>query len=166
MRDGNIHYLYYLMNINLNWSKSDHHTVMLKYCACNNITVPCRPWCFCNIDWNQIFQRVLFLQHKHPADIWAAVKGSLCVFEWVLLYFLRGFSGISSSLLQRYRKCCTEKKKTIWCETGKVKQIYCLSWYIQWCLYQITVHHWDVCVFIEVFSVGQIYRVQINWADY
>lgn len=48
---------------------------------------------------------------------------------------LSDFSGIFSSLLQRYRKRCTEKKK-IWCETGKVKQIYCLSWYIQWCLYQ------------------------------
>lgn len=85
MRDGNIHYLYYLMNINLNWSKSDHHTVMLKYCACNNITVPCRLWCFCNINWNRILQTVLFLQHRHPADIWAALNGSLCVFEWVLL---------------------------------------------------------------------------------
>lgn len=47
-----------------------------------------------------------------------------------------------------------------------VKQIYCWSWYILSCLYQITVHDWDGCVFIDVFYVGQSSRVQINGANY
>lgn len=169
LRDINIHYLYYLINIRLNWwSRSDHHTVMLKYCACNNITFPCGLWCFCEINWKQSFQRILFLQHKHPADIWAALNGSFCAFEWVLLYFLLWLAGIFSSICW----FCTAEiqkmlyRKKIWCKTGKIKQINCYSWWSQWCLYQITVPYWDVCVFIEVFYDGQSYREQINWADY
>lgn len=66
------------------------------------------------MDWNQILQRILFLHHKHPADIWAALNSSLCVFEMGATVFPVWFSGIFISICwfcaARYRKCCRGKK--------------------------------------------------------
>lgn len=77
-------------DIRLCFSCSHTFTGLLMKCYCvfdlmKHIRAPCcsnvvclSPKRSCDIIWSQIIRRILFVQDKHPADIRAALNGSLC----------------------------------------------------------------------------------------